>query len=143
MPLVALIGERSKDVKEQALLTFGKLLFAPGNAGPENITYFFQAEGEKPLLECMLSEHEEVQVPALSIIQGTRITPSWRGVTSAGLTATAENREYLKDAKLEEKLLHLENHPNVKKQGSQARFLCPLSTWYSRGSLGGQLPSPH
>lgn len=110
VPLVALLNDKNVEVREQALLTFGKLLFAPGKAGPENIQLFFQAEGEKPLLENILAEQEEVQVPALSIVQG--------------LTAVAENRDYLRDARLEDKLMDLERHPNVKKQGSQvANFL--------------------
>lgn len=112
VPLVALLHEKSVEVKEQALLTFGKLLFAPGKAGPENISYFFQAEGEKPLMDAILAEQEEIQVPALSIVQG--------------LTSTAENREFLRDAQLEAKLVELERHPNVKKAGSQVANLLRL-----------------
>lgn len=109
VPLVQLIGQsQPNEVKEQALLTFGKILFCPG--GQTNIEYFFGTRGEGPLLECLFSDAEEVQVPAASIVHG--------------LTVAAENREVLRMAKIEEKLGRLEEHQNVVKDGSQvANFL--------------------
>jgi len=110
VPLVKLLSDPAVEVKEQALLTFGKILFAPGTAGPENVKYFFSAQGEKPLLECMFAEEESVQVPALSIVQG--------------LTTTTENRNIYRRADIETKLKKLEKHKNVTKEGSQvANFL--------------------
>lgn len=82
------------------MLTFGKVLFAPGK-GRENIQYFFQCGGDRPLIECMSAEAEEVQVPALSIIHE--------------LTITESDRDTLRKSNLEEKLKDLENHPNVVK----------------------------
>lgn len=77
VPLVRLMSDENALVREQVLLTFGKLLFANGKLGPQNIKYFMQAGGERPLLsqQCMLAEVEEVQVPALSIIQGASCLP--------------------------------------------------------------------
>lgn len=67
----------------------------------ENINYFFLAKGEKPLLECLFSNSEEVQVPAASIVHG--------------LTQQAENRQILRGSNIEDKLTKLETHKNVVK----------------------------
>lgn len=121
LPLVTLLEPRQpNEVKEQALLTFGKVLFAPGR-GRENIQYFFQCGGERSLIECMNSEAEEVQVPALSIIHE--------------LSVTECDREILRKSNIEEKLKMLENHANVVK----VNFLQEGD--YSRVRLDLKLPT--
>lgn len=73
----------SWEVKSHALATIHKILMQPGNdslligatnsligqAGPQNIQMFFQAEGEQTLLsECLVSPSETVHHTALDII---------------------------------------------------------------------------
>lgn len=79
VPLVSLLLDEDVTVREQSLLIFSKLLFAPGHAGPENITYFFQAEGERPLLSksCILAGEEAIQILALNIVLHlVKVSPS-------------------------------------------------------------------
>jgi len=70
--LVALLSDKSEmswEVKLAALGTLKKILMQPGQAGPQNIQFFWQAEGELPLLtECLLSPSESVHFMALEII---------------------------------------------------------------------------
>eukprot|EP01124_Arcella_intermedia_P012376 TRINITY_DN18734_c0_g1_i1.p1 TRINITY_DN18734_c0_g1~~TRINITY_DN18734_c0_g1_i1.p1 ORF type:complete len:1224 (-),score=317.96 TRINITY_DN18734_c0_g1_i1:12-3683(-) len=105
VPLVKLLGDKSHVVKEQTLMTFGKILFTTKQQSIEYIGYFFDAFGDVPLLECITSNVEEVQVPALSILNV--------------LTSYPENIEDLRDSGIEQKMKLLEKHPNVTKPGSQ------------------------
>lgn len=71
IPLINLLSDPKWEVRQQALLTLKKILFAPGQSGPQNVKLFFQAEGEKPLIrECLLSPSENVHLTALEIIYG-------------------------------------------------------------------------
>lgn len=124
--LVALLdAKQPNEVKEQSLLTFGKVLFSAQNA-QDNINYFFLAKGEKPLLECLFSTSEEVQVPAASIVHG--------------LTQQAENRQILRASNIEEKLEKLEKHKNVMKPGSQvANYIRLIKVHMKKDAVGANL----
>lgn len=124
--LVSLLdAKQPNEVKEQSLLTFGKVLFSAQNA-QENINYFFMAKGEKPLLECLFSVSEEVQVPAASIVHG--------------LTQQAENRQILRNSNIEEKLAKLETHKNVVKPGSQvANYIRLIKVHMKKDAVGANL----
>jgi hypothetical protein len=82
--LVQLLSDDDALVQEKTLATILKLLKSEN----QHLQIFLQLEGERPLLDCILSPNEGVNLPALTIIEM--------------ISTTAENRELLRDAGIEE-----------------------------------------
>eukprot|EP01124_Arcella_intermedia_P007674 TRINITY_DN1473_c0_g1_i2.p1 TRINITY_DN1473_c0_g1~~TRINITY_DN1473_c0_g1_i2.p1 ORF type:complete len:1188 (-),score=304.87 TRINITY_DN1473_c0_g1_i2:40-3603(-) len=84
--VVELLGDDDPQTQEQALIVVDALLSAKG--GDSNIQAFLRAEGDRPLMDCLISPNDKVQFLALKIVKL--------------LSTTTEHREILRDAGIEE-----------------------------------------